>query len=431
MSSLPEFSSSSAVTAAGQDGQVEITAPPRSASHFGVSVLALIAGLALLAFLQATQPQYSTGNVFGACALIAGIIAAYDLFIRRRHRAASTGLEAFSSARVSLARVAFKLAGLAATLGSVALAYWLFPEYHGSFYDPYWMMLRDVGPWLLVAALPYFWWMDGAQTEPRDSYWHLGRVLLAREAPDWRRLAQHYGGWVVKGFFLPLMVVYATLQVNDATRDFHRMLAGGGLAIYDFFYNFGFLVDVMFATIGYSMTFRLFDSHIRSTEPTALGWVVALVCYEPFWSVIGNHYLHYGRGYPWGPWLNGHPWLQLLWGGAIVLLLAVYWLSTVSFGLRFSNLTNRGIITAGPYRWLKHPAYLTKNISWWLIAVPFVPRGHWGDALRACALIGGVNFIYFMRAKTEEWHLRRDPDYRAYCDWIARHGLWARLRRLR
>jgi len=393
-------------------------------------VLALMAGLALLAFLQEWQPQYSSGNVFGCCALIAGIIACHDLMRRRIDRAPSAELADFSAARVSPARIGFKLLGLAGTLGAVAAAYLLFPEYHGSFYAPFGLVLRDVGPWLLLAALPYFWWMDGAQTEPRDGYWHLGRVLLGRESPDWPRLAQHGGGWVVKGFFLPLMVVFATLQANGATNAFHRMVAGGGLAIYDFFYNLGFLIDVMFAVIGCTMTFRLFDSHIRSTEPTTLGWVVALACYPPFWDVIGDQYLHYDRGYPWGTWLNGHPWLQALWGGTIVALLAVYWLSTVSFGLRFSNLTNRGIITAGPYRWLKHPAYLTKNISWWLIAVPFVPRGHWLEALRASVLIGGVNFIHFMRAKTEEWHLSRDPDYRTYCEWIAQHGLWAKLRRV-
>jgi len=280
-------------------------APPCSASSFGVSVLALIAGLALLAVLQEWQPQYSIGNVLGSCALIAGIIACHDLMRRRIDRAPSAGRADFSAARVSPARIGFKLLGLTGTLGAVAAAYLLFPEYHGSFYTPFWLVLRDVGPWLLLAALPYFWWMDGAQTEPRDGYWHLGRVLLGRESPDWSRLAQHGRGWVVKGFFLPLMVVFATLQVNDATRAFHSMVAGGGLAIYDFFYNLGFL-----------------------------------------------------------------------------------------------------------------------------IAVPFVPRGHWLDALRACVLISGVNFIYFMRAKTEEWHLSRDPDYRTYCERIAQHGLWAKLRRV-
>jgi protein-S-isoprenylcysteine O-methyltransferase Ste14 len=402
---------------------------PPSASHFGISVAVLVAGLGLLAGLQAHWPQASAANAVAACTLIAGLLAAYDLGVRRVHNRPSAGVGEFSAPRASLSRVAVKLLGLAATLATVALAYWLFPEYRGGFYLPYWRLLREYGVWLLAAAPIYFWYLDGALREPRDGYWHVGRVVLLREAPDWGRIAQHYGGWAVKGFFLPLMVVYLTEQVDATTRDFHRMLEARGLAIYDFFYDLTFLIDLMFCVVGYTMTLRLTDSHIRSTEPTALGWLVALVCYQPFWSLVESGYLHYDRGYPWGPWLSGHPWAQALWGATILALLAVYALSTVAFGLRFSNLTHRGIITAGPYRWLKHPAYLTKNLSWWLIAVPFVPHGDWAATIRSCALLGGVNLIYYLRAVTEERHLSRDPDYRAYCAWIAQHGLWARVKR--
>jgi hypothetical protein len=41
-----------------------------------------------------------------------------------------------------------------------------------------------------------------------------------------------------------------------------------------------------------------------------------------------------------------------------------------------------------------------------------------------------LNFIYLMRAKTEEWHLARDPAYVQYAAWIARHGLLASLWRI-
>ena len=34
------------------------------------------------------------------------------------------------------------------------------------------------------------------------------------------------------------------------------------------------------------------------------------------------------------------------------------------FSFRFSNLTHRGIITSGPYRFTKHPSYVSKNIAW-------------------------------------------------------------------
>src|SRR5208282_5890272 len=115
---------------------------------------------------------------------------------------------------------------------------------------------------------------------------------------------------------------------------------------------------------------RLLDTHIRSVEPTVAGWLVALICYQPFYSVIGRFYLQYEDNTYWDNW----PWpaLQAVWGAAIIALASIYALSTVAFGLRFSNLTHRGIITSGPYRFTKHPAYLSKNLSWWLISVPFV-----------------------------------------------------------
>jgi protein-S-isoprenylcysteine O-methyltransferase Ste14 len=95
--------------------------------------------------------------------------------------------------------------------------------------------------------------------------------------------------------------------------------------------------------------------------------------------------------------------------------------------VRFSNLTNRGVITTGPYRWSKHPAYITKNLSWWMISVPFVADAGWPTAVQSCLLLAGVNLIYFLRARTEERHLSQDPVYRDYAAFIASEGLLARL----
>ncbi|MGH7241288.1 MAG: isoprenylcysteine carboxylmethyltransferase family protein, partial [Candidatus Saccharimonadales bacterium] len=202
-------------------------------------------------------------------------------------------------------------------------------------------------------------------------------------------------------------------------------------SFYDFGYGFIFFTDVTLATMCYIVTLRLTDTHIRSPEPTLLGWAAALVCYEPFWSLLGGHYLAYDTGRPWGVWLWGHPLVYTLWGSVILLLLACYVSATITFGCRFSNITNRGILTNGPYRFTKHPAYVAKNLSWWLISVPFLTRGSAGETLRNCLLLLGVNGIYYLRAKTEEWHLSRDPVYVQYAQWINEHGLFSRMARLK
>lgn len=168
---------------------------------------------------------------------------------------------------------------------------------------------------------------------------------------------------------------------------------------------------------------------MRSAEPTTLGWLVALICYQPFWSLISSQYIRYEGSMFWDNWLISMPVLRIVWGSVIVALLLCYACATMSFGLRFSNLTNRGIITSGPYRLTKHPAYIAKNLSYWMVSVPFIEPLGWRVALMHCAALVAVNLLYFVRAKTEEKHLMNDPDYRAYAEWIARNGLFAKITR--
>ena len=112
----------------------------------------------------------------------------------------------------------------------------------------------------------------------------------------------------------------------------------------------------------------------------------------------------------------------------LAVLTGVYAWATVAFGLRFSNLTHRGIITNGPYRFTKHPAYLAKNLFWWLFALPFLTlSGSWTEGLRNTVLMGVVSGVYYWRARTEERHLGADPAYRAYAAWMDRHGPVPRL----
>jgi protein-S-isoprenylcysteine O-methyltransferase Ste14 len=117
----------------------------------------------------------------------------------------------------------------------------------------------------------------------------------------------------------------------------------------------------------------------------------------------------------------------------LVLLTGIYAWATVAFGIRFSNLTHRGILTHGPYAWSKHPAYLSKNLFWWIASTPFLATtGNPVDMVRNTALLAIVSGVYYWRARTEERHLGADPVYRDYAEWIERNGPIPRLlRRLR
>lgn len=371
-----------------------------------------------------------------------------ETVIYKVYRRSSTGLDYTRPFTPDLNRLFFKSLGFYLTIAVLAGAFFLFELYRRSFFAECHALLNDFAPWwwcFVGVQVVYFYFVDGHQRHPKDSYWMFGKMLTGQfDVYEREVFKQHVLGWIVKGFFLPIMFVYLV-------RNFHNLnpsvlLSGNFISFYDFTFTAMFTVDLLITVTGYMMTFRIFDSHIRSSEPTALGWMVACIGYYPFWDTIYNAYLPYNDGFYWGhlfsqsfvvsvpiAWGTGmmelRP-LQVLWGMTNVSLILVYIWATLAFGVRFSNLTHRGILTNGPYRWCKHPAYVSKNLSWWMISIPFFPHENFTQSTRHCAMLLLVNVIYFIRARTEERHLSRDPDYVAYALWMNEHSMFAWLGRL-
>jgi protein-S-isoprenylcysteine O-methyltransferase Ste14 len=407
---------------------------PQSAANFAVNLVALAVGLAVLYVMVDSQwtwiGDYLSYPPLLPCVAVFLVIAFVEWRLRRLGRLpALEGIANERLRRVQLARVALRLFGLAATLVLIAFAYWLFPEYSGTFYGPYWKFLRSMAPLLLLAPL-YCLWIDSYVDEQHDELVEFGRLLLRRPLGAPALIRRHLLGWTVKGFFLPLMTVYLYNDYNSLLA-MYRQAGNDAFGFYDFWFTLSYTIDLLFCVVGYSAAVRIFDSHIRSAEPTLLGWVAALVCYQPIYSIINQNYLPYEGQMNYWSWLQAWPGLRDAWAILIIGLLMIYALSTVAFGLRFSNLTHRGIITSGPYRFTKHPAYLSKNLSWWLISIPFITNQGAAVALRHCCALLLVNGLYFLRARTEERHLSRDPLYVAYARWIDAHGLLRGLGRVR
>jgi len=361
-------------------------------------------------------------------------VVAIDLIVFRRqdNRADAAG---GAARRSDIGRIAVKLLSFYVVVGAAWLAYSSFPEY-GDFYGRFFGAMSLLLPWIVVLAVPYFVIVDRLLTEPQDGYWHFGRMLLGlvggreRFPYDWRYAYDFVTGWLVKLFFLPLMFSYLTFEVAGlATFDYAKIFSTQ-TALYDFLYSFLYAVDLVFATCGYIMTLKLTNSHIKSTEPTLVGWLVCIACYQPFASIVFDQYLNYDDGLFWGRWLFNNPPAYLAWAAVIVVLITIYSLASVSLGFRFSNLTYRGLATSGPYRLTKHPAYISKNLSWWLISIPFVPSTDAVQAVKLCLLLFGVNILYYLRARTEENHLSNYPEYVAYANWMNDHGMFAWLGRL-
>lgn len=292
-------------------------------------------------------------------------------------------------------------------------------------------ILGDMLLVLVAAGIPWTFWMlwrkpCGKNFDSVELLGHGLFLLVYKKSKLQKKHLQILLGWCVKAYFLPIMLgscyVFVSAAGAQLTADKVTWVPVMASVIYLLF-----SIDTAFATIGYCSTSRRIDGHIRSTDSTIFGWVVTLVCYPPFNLIVLHQWLAYKDGYEWHIWLAGHPFLLAVWGCLVLLFTTGYVWSTVSFGLRFSNLSYRGLVSSGPYRYFKHPSYFFKNISWWLIFVPFVSQSDGHAAAANCLGLLGVNFIYALRAWTEERHLANDPDYQAYSSWMAKNGVFGRL----
>lgn len=328
------------------------------------------------------------------------------------------------------ARVAIKLCGFAATLAVIGLAYWLFPNYRDQQARALISQLALFWP-LLVLIPAYIWFTDRVMDEPEDGLYMAGLAALGQwKAVDRPMLRQYAMGWLVKGFFLPLMLWNSWGNLDLLLTSPMDAIRAPPYGWYEFAYGMILFVDVLFASAGYFCTFRLFGLHIRWAEETAFGWMVCLICYAPFADTLFRSYLPYNEtDHGWGYWFGPATAAGSVWAAMILIMLATHIWATVIFGIRFSNLTNRGIITNGPYRWSKHPAYITKMIMYCMIWLPFLSPSSIEDALRKSLAFSALAGIYFLRAKAEEAYLMQDPDYRAYARFIACNGLIAMARR--
>ena len=317
--------------------------------------------------------------------------------------------------KVNYMRVLYKETAFLVTIAVIGALYWVIPMYHMQNFDQeYFAFLKILVISMLLLSVPYFCLMDKLDPEPDDIYYHLGYAITHFKKKVTRfELANYVRSWLVKAFWLALMQPAMANNINwfmnlsdnfSNSKMLHIILSAG---------SFCFFIDLAYASTGYLMNLKLFNAQTRTAEPTLLGWGVAIMCYWPFWDILFYPYFFDYNRVGWQNIFALHSPIWWIWFAMIVLLELLYALATVSAGIRFSNLTYRGLWNTGPYKYTKHPAYVFKNISWWLAAMPFMASSP-ALALKLSILLFGNNIIYYLRAKTEERHLSHYPEYMEY-----------------
>lgn len=280
-------------------------------------------------------------------------------------------------------------------------------------------------PCLIILTVVYVHFVDRRLLEPEDEYAKMGK-MLNRETPVDKKVLKYFIlKTAVKAFFVPFMYTgflgNLSLLLNTAWQF-------NADAISLLLFNFGISIDMLIGIFGYLFSSAIINNKIIDTESNLLGWVFALLCYPPlFW--IMHKVNDQQDSLTWSDILPHNSlifWIVFL---VINLTWVVYWLATFEFGMTFSNLSYRRLIDKGVYRYTKHPAYISKNLYWWLYTLPFmgitfISLEWWKNILG----LTFVSLIYYGRAKSEERHLMKFAEYRAYSYKIEKRGIFRWLK---
>ncbi len=231
--------------------------------------------------------------------------------------------------------------------------------------------------------------------------------------------------WIVKAFFAPLMIFWLSEHSFNMLNNIYysyndiELFSTDALAFFNrhfFWLAFTTILffDVFLFTLWYLIEMPALKNKIKSVEPTMVWWVVAIICYPPFNSGLTDIISWYSTEFP----QFANAFVHVGFNIAILILMWIYSWASISLGFKASNLTNRWIVRKWPYKYIRHPAYICKNLSWWIGWLPIIWIAlialDFKTVLFAIISLSGWSFIYYMRAITEERHLSLDPDYIDY-----------------
>ncbi len=362
-------------------------------------------------------------TVLAMCIVIVSIAVMGVLEAFRTHVPAHT-----HSLKQSMSHALVTWAGTLAGLGFVLFLWGTLTTYSSSYYQPFFQVL----PFFLAASIVLSFFYAIVASKVLGLYTHgdyqLGQLVLGREV-NWKGVRDALLVWVIRGFFLPINFCELVNTIDVFRGHGLFFLQGPWMSVeyYVLLIVYGFIIAAV--TPGYVFGARLFGTHTRDVSHSWFAWVVTLICYAPLELAVFKGWFNYNPtaatpvwNQPWVVHFANAPVVLETIGGLLVLVSLVHLWGEAQFGLRSSNISNRGIITTGAYRYTKHPVYLTKCVGWFLIWLPFLSGASFVDSMRLTFLFLCICAIYALRALAEEELLSADKDYVAYALWMDEHA---------
>lgn len=324
-------------------------------------------------------------------------------------------------AKFNLARIRSKLVIILLQLLLIILPNFILNDYNlintSTFINDVFSFL----PYLIILIIIYVFIADTYLDNPCDEYYQISLMINHKANIDIQTIKRFLLKTLVKVIFIPFM--YSGF-IDLLTILLHMDLKLNMHNLNKILFNFGVSLDMLVGTFGYLFSFKLIDNDIKDTESNLLGWLFALLCYPPLLWIM-NQINHQQDALTWENIIPNDTLFYMFFFVVINLLWVVYWLATFEFGMTFSNLSWRGLINKGVYRYTKHPAYISKNLYWWLNTLPFCgvtlfSLAWWQNILG----LTFVSLIYYGRAWSEEKHLNNFSDYRKYSQRIDKIGIF-------
>lgn len=331
-------------------------------------------------------------------------------------------------------RCAIKWLGVMGSICGTLIFWWLFPLYHKPDYQPLFDLIPTAMILIAIMLIPYLLYTEWRLGEYNDYAWQIGSLLIGRHAElNKDILRDSVFSILVRAIFLPLNFCYVTSSIQNLRVNELGIFSDNFPLAHASLMSMIYMALIINIVPGYVISSRLINTHMRNIDRSLMGWMVTLICYPPLVSGVFGQLLNYqplGFENPFmEPWIYffEHSTMLYVFASLIILMEIIHWWGESILGIRASNLTHRGVITNGIFRYTRHPIYVSKCIGWCLISVPFMVGDNFEQNLRYTLLFGGVCLIYFLRSWVEEKLFADDPIYIEYALWVDKNGWFAEL----